>query len=504
MAPRTFQIIASAAVAAFVLCPLWAVWRYSNGVIHMEEAEWAAVWFTLKQAILSALISAFFALFLARALARSVFWGRSFVILVLGAPFILPVIVAILGLISVFGQNGIFNFFWTALGFERISIYGFQGVLVAHVFFNLPLATRMLLLGWASIPSERMRLAQSLGLNNRARFWCVEWPMLLQVVPSAVAVIFVICLSSFAVALTLGGGPSATTIELAIYQAVRFEFDFATAAILGLVQLGLSLFAVLLTVFLGMRHGFGFGLDRPTLILLRPLVERLWDSGIIVFAILFLALPLLMLFANGIAGLVQLPMPIWVAAVRSVLIALGASALCLLLALPLTTRSGELVGILGIAVSPLVLGIGIFLIIRPHVNPFDMALIVTLCVNAVLSLPFVLRVLRPNVEQTLQSYSKLSQSLGLEPWAEFRWVIWPRLRRPLGFSAGLVSALSMGDLGVITLFGDAELATLPLKIYQLMGSYRMEQAASAAVLLLILSLGLFWLFDKWGRRDAAH
>ena len=223
MASRPFQIIASAAVAAFVLCPLWAVWRYSNGIVNMGEAEWAAFWFTLNQAILSALISVFFALFLSRALARSVFWGRSIVILILGAPFILPVIVAILGLIAVFGQNGVFNFLWTAMGFEPVSIYGLQGVLVAHVFFNLPLATRMLLLGWASIPGERMRLAQSLGLNGRARFWCVEWPILVQVVPSAVAVIFAICLSSFAVALTLGGGPRATTIKLATIK----QFDLS-------------------------------------------------------------------------------------------------------------------------------------------------------------------------------------------------------------------------------------------------------------------------------------
>lgn len=186
------------------------------------------------------------------------------------------------------------------------------------------------------------------------------------------------------------------------------------------------------------------------------------------------------------------------------MLAPGASALCLLLAVPLATRWGEVIGTLGVAVSPLVLGMGLFLIIRPFVNPLNMALIVTLCVNAVLSLPFVLRVLRPNVEQTLQSYLKLSQSLGLGAWVRFRWVIWPRLRRPMGFSAGLISALSMGDLGVINLFGDAERATLPLKIYQLMGSYRMEQAASGADLLLILSLGLFWGFDKWGRRNAAH
>ena len=504
MAPRAFQITAGASVAAFVLFPLWAVWRHSDALTSLGEAEWAALWFTLKQALLSAFLSVFFALPLARALARTQFWGRQFVIVVLGAPFILPVIVAILGLIAVFGQNGIFNLLWTAVGFDRISIYGLQGVLLAHVFFNLSLATRMLLLGWTSIPSERIRLAQSLGLTAGGRFWCVDWPMLVQVVPSALAVIFVICLSSFAVALTLGGGPRATTIELAIYQAIRFEFDFAMAAMLGFMQLTLSLLAALIAVFLGMANGFEFGLDRSLPYVARPAFEKFWDGMIITIAILFLALPLAILAITGAVGLLELPPPVWAAALRSVFIALGAGFLCLMLALPLCTRIGEVVGTLGIAVSPLVLGTGIFLIVRPYVNPFDIALIVTLCVNAVLSLPFVLRVLRPNVEQTSKTYLKLSQSLGLGPWAQFRWVFWPRLRRPLGFSAGLVTALSMGDLGVIALFGDAEYATLPLKIYQLMGSYRMEQAASGAVLLLSLSLSLFWIFDRWGRGKAAH
>ncbi len=35
-----------------------------------------------------------------------------------------------------------------------------------------------------------------------------------------------------------------------------------------------------------------------------------------------------------------------------------------------------------------------------------------------------------------------------------------------------------------------------------MGAYRMEDAAAAAVLLLALSLVLFWIFDRGGRVDA--
>lgn len=55
-----------------------------------------------------------------------------------------------------------------------------------------------------------------------------------------------------------------------------------------------------------------------------------------------------------------------------------------------------------------------------------------------------------------------------------------RLARPLGYGAGLAAALSMGDLGVIALFAGRSGATLPLFVQQLMGSYRMEQAAAAA------------------------
>ncbi len=36
-----------------------------------------------------------------------------------------------------------------------------------------------------------------------------------------------------------------------------------------------------------------------------------------------------------------------------------------------------------------------------------------------------------------------------------------------------------------------------------MSAYRMEQAAGAALLLVLLSFGLFWLFDRGGRHAAA-
>ena len=52
----------------------------------------------------------------------------------------------------------------------------------------------------------------------------------------------------------------------------------------------------------------------------------------------------------------------------------------------------------------------------------------------------------------------------------------------------------MGDLGVITLFAPPDIETLPLIMYRLMGAYRMDEAASVALILVALTLTIFWLF----------
>ena len=61
----------------------------------------------------------------------------------------------------------------------------------------------------------------------------------------------------------------------------------------------------------------------------------------------------------------------------------------------------------------------------------------------------------------------------------------------------------MGDLGVIALFGSTDAPTLPLMLYRLMGAYRMEEASGAALLLVLLSVLVFWMFDRGGRINAA-
>lgn len=516
MAKRAFKVshLAGAASVALLLVLSFGtlgavIWRADAGQA-LGPADWAAIRFTVLQATLSAALSVALAVPVARALARRKFAGRGLLLTLLGAPFILPVIVAVLGLLAVFGRSGVLAVVLGWVGLPPVSIYGLHGVVLGHVFFNLPLATRLVLQAWLEIPAERFRLAASLGAGPGDIQRLLERPMLRAVLPGAFLVIFLISMTSFAVALTLGGGPRATTVELAIYQAFRFDFDLGHAALLAVVQFALAALAALLAFWVAVPGAIGAGLDRQVERWdSRTTVLRVQDLAVLVAVTLFLALPLVMIGLRGVAGILTLPIGVYEAALRSVAVALVSAAICLAMSLSMALmivrlrgrRAGRLiegVGYITIAASPLVIGTGLFIVIFPLADPVALALPITALVNATTSLPFALRVLVPAVQQVEVAHGRLADGLGMTGWVRMRLFLMPRLRRPIGFSAGLAAALSMGDLGVIALFSDPGSATLPLMLYRLMAAYRMDQAAGAALLLLALSLVLFWVFDRGG------
>ncbi|ADO43904.1 thiamine/thiamine pyrophosphate ABC transporter permease ThiP [Ketogulonicigenium vulgare] len=490
-----------AAVAALCLLPLWAVARAAVGPGALSAADWQAIRFTIWQAFLSAVFSVGLAIPVARALARRSFPGRGLLISLLGAPFLLPVLVAVLGILTIFGRGGLLNSGLAALGLPPFSIYGLHGVVLAHVFFNLPLAVRLILQGWQSIPAERVRLARSL---RAPQFRVLEWPMLREVVPGALVLIFLVCLTSFAVAITLGGGPRATTLELAIYQAVLFDFDLARAARLALVQYGLCAVAAGVAGLIARPASFGAGLGRSIAL---GGGSRLFDGVAIGLMAVFLLLPLGAVLVRGAMGLSSLPATVWASALVSVTVALGAVAMVLLIAVPMALLGGRIGRGLALAVplasSSLVLGAGAFLLLRGLVRPQDAALGVTMVANTLMALPFALRILSPAADQARAEYDRLAAALRLPILARL-WIVYlPRMRRQIGFAAGLTAAMAMGDLGAIVFFAAEGQATLPLLMQRLLGAYRTEAAAGVGLVLVILSFGLFWLFDQWGRGNAA-
>jgi thiamine transport system permease protein len=470
--------------------------------------------FSIWQALLSALLSVLPAILVARAFAlRPELPLRRLLLRLFALPLVVPAVVAVMAVVSVYGSDG-----WLPLG---RSLYGINGILIAHVFFNLPLAVRLLLPQWQAIPRHHWQLAEQLAMNSWQRWRFVEWPMLREALPGVLLLVFMLCLTSFAVVLTLGGGPRSTTLEVAIYQSLRFDFDPARAVILALLQLGLCMLVALVTLKLQRLPEVEIADSAPS----TPLsaLHKALDIALILAATVYVGMPLLSVLLDALNGPVMSVLSsatLWQAVANTLLIGLSAALLAVTagwfllrysaaLALAGHSRGARLVDLAGsvvYVVPPLVIGTGMFVLLSPHVDVFDWVFPIVISINALMGLPFVIRCLGPAMRQNHARYHRLCLSIALQGWHRFRYLEWPLLRRPLGLAVALVTVLAMGDLGVIALFGSSGSTTLALLIYQQLGAYLIPQATVTAMVLLLLCLCVFAALERLlgGNRDAGH
>lgn len=457
--------------------------------------------FTLLQAGLSTILSIAIGLPLARALARQqAFPGRGLILRLLNLPLALPAIVVIIGIIEVYGAKG-----W--LG-GIIEIYGLPGILLAHVFFNAPLAARLILSDIERIPPENWKLGAQLGLGPWALWRIVEWPAIRGGLAGAALLIFLLCAASFAIVLTLGGGPRATTLEVAIYQSLRADFDPQRASMLALVQLALC--AVL--ALLAQRWG-GFAGGQPLLRLAvrrhdgQSMLARLLDTGVILLALALLLPPLAALVG---AGLLRIDASFLLFKALATSLALGcfSALLAFALAWPLAAlsvrdtawrRVASLAVLTSWIVPPAALATGWFISVIGFASSWALAAFLVIAMNALMSLPFAARALMPALARSADAHDRLCLSLGLSGWNRFRLVELTVMKQAIGLALVMALILSLGDLTAISLFGTGDFVTLPALIHRQMGSYRFDAAIGTALVLGLLVLALSSLAERWSK-----
>ncbi|GGD38408.1 thiamine/thiamine pyrophosphate ABC transporter permease ThiP [Aureimonas glaciei] len=490
------------------------------GAVLGDAYLWGVVRFTLLQAGLSTLFSLGLALPLALALHRFRFPGRSLVLRLFLLPQALPVLVGALGILAIWGRGGLVSDALAALGIPRLDVYGLTGILLAHVFFNMPLATRLFVAALDAVPAESWKLAGQLSLGPLAVFRLVEWPAIRPVVAGAASLVFMLCVTSFTLVLVLGGGPAATTLEVAIYQSLRYAFDPGRAVVLALGQVlitGTLLFALLR---LGGRIDGMATLGRTAIRYDRMTMPERGLAGLVILLGLgFVLAPFAAIVLRGLAAdlwrLAGEP-ALHRAALTSFLVAMAAATLSLVLSLFLLfgarargrSNGGpglyDLAGSLVLVVPPIVLGAGWFLCLRQVTDVFAAAPYLVVATNAVMAMPFVMRIVGPALSASALRHDRLAMSLGLAGMNRLVLVEWPAIRGSLGLAFAFALALSLGDLGVAALFGNQDFLTLPLLLYQRMGSYRTADAAGLALILGVLALVLMSIGEKgFARKETA-
>ncbi len=494
----TAQWTASAFIVGAVLLGLVPLFWFAAGhgglqELRIDQSILSVLLFTLKQALLSTVISVTLGMLAARALARREFIGKKMVVNLFAVPFALPAIVAVLGVSSIYGTQG-----W--LG-GIINIYGLTGILLVHVFFNLPLAAKVFHEALSGIAPERFRLAAQLSFSDRDVFWHVEWPVIRSILPGIFSLIFLLCAASFVVVLTLGG-PSSTTLEVAIYQSLRMDFDVGRALSLSVLQIILCLILVTLAGRLVLQE------QKQTQTILNgprydgaTLMARIMDGAAILGAILIVLPPLLALSVSGVHN-IEVTGAIFAAAGFSMVIGFGAALLALGLAWPLAqmrSSAAQGLALAGLIVPPAVLATGWFLALKSFEIGLSLTLLTVIALNGLMALPFSVAILRSSFSQIGASHNRLCAQLGVVGWNRFWHIDVPLMRPALRQVGFLAFVMSLGDLTAVTLLGTQGMITLPALIHQQMGNYRSTAAAGTALILALSCYAVATLAQRVGR-----
>ena len=477
-----------------------------------DYLRWRVVW-SFLQAAITCVLALLLGLPVAWVLARREFPGRSLVQRLLMLPFVVPTLVAAMGVLALWGPRGWFGEPMAAAGWSLeetpwLLLYG-------NLFFNLCLVVRAGADALEQVSAPRVAAARTLGATPWRAFWRVEWPTIAPWLSSALCLVFLYCFSGFGLALILGGQRFAT-VEVEIYSLVAHELELGQAGVLAVWMLMLTGGVALGYAWLEKRLAAP---GRVTPVARRrPVGLAQWLAVWAAVGVLLLvcAAPLLaivlqaakaLLLGSGVEVLME---PDTLAALWNTL---RFSAMALVLATglglshALALRGLDAAGAshgwalawraaayLPFVVSPVTVAFGLLLLYPGWTA--SLALLVG--AYALLAYPFVAKSLTAALDNLPASYAQAAATLGAKPWRVVWRVTLPlvgsALRRGMAFAA----ATALGEFAVSLFLSRPEWTTLTTLIYQRLGrpgAANLEAALVLACLLMLLALLAFTLIE---------
>lgn len=161
-------------------------------------------------------------------LTHSCFKGRFVLASIIQLPLFVPSIFPSLGLIYLFGNQGIFKPYLS--GFD---LYGAKGVIMGGVIFTLPHAVIILRSVLKGVDQKLYDAARSLGAGRVKQFYSVTIANVKYGLISTFFVIFILALTDFGIAKILAGNYPMLATE--IYKQVIGQFNFSMGATISLV-----------------------------------------------------------------------------------------------------------------------------------------------------------------------------------------------------------------------------------------------------------------------------
>ncbi|MBK9612144.1 iron ABC transporter permease [Candidatus Amarobacter glycogenicus] len=527
--PLLLVVPAGLLLAAFLAYPLQGILRESFqrdggiGLLVEDTYYLERGWFTLWQATVSAALTLLLAVPLAWLLACHAFPGKRTIEAVLMVPFVLPTIVVAVAFSALIGPSGVANDLLTRIpGIEEPPIRILNtvwAILLAHVFYNVAVAGRIIATGWRGLDSRVEESAAMLGAGPAARFLLITLPALRNSLLAAASLVFLFCFTSFGVVLILGG-PQFGTLETEIYRESLFLFRLPVAGALALAQLVVTFAAIVVNARLQQatpqrtearsttpwdRKSAALGAAILALLLLltaapmAALVERSFHGGD------GYTLRYYTMLDDNVRGQALFVAPIEavrnsvVFAIATVAVALPIGTLAAIGSVRARSTLAEALVQLPLGVSSVTLGLGFLVTMdQPPLNLRESPALVVIA-HSLIAVPFVTRTVSARLRSLDPRLRDAAAMLGAGPARTFFAVEAPLLKGAIGVAAVLSFATSMGEFGATLLIARPEYPTIPVAIFRYLGqpgALNYGQALAMSTVLMAVTGSTFFLAER--------
>ncbi len=531
--------IALIAILSFSLAPLVAFAK--NAIVGAGHASLLAslgsipvpvivrsLQFTLLQAFASTALAIGIGLPGAWLAARFRFPGRRALLALAAVPFCFPPILVILAFILYYGKEGYFSAFLALVMGQKNEyrglLYSFWGLVLVHAFYNFPIAVHQISALWMRIPESQKEAAKTLGANRIMAFRTGTLPWLLPGIAQAAGLIFLYCFFSFTTVLVFGGR-TGSTLEVSIYQALRYQANAGLALLFSVIETGFALLGIWFITGMTQKkqhalRDFGRrrelssprGSQRVLLAIYGILLLIFFIGPLVSIVVEAFRVPASLGgashfgFGNFERLLKGFQAPL-LKAIRATLTLSGSAALLATIAgviagisvfigkkagkLHFTYRIVEALQWLPLAVSPAVFAYG-WLFLSPD-RTISAALIAA---QAVIAWPFVSRAVSASLQSLDPRMREAGRTLGASPLRAFLTIDLRVIAPSVAAAAAFAFSITAGDVNVPLMLGMSEIETLPLLLFRLTAAYRFNEACAAGLVLGLMTGIVFFLKEK--------
>ncbi len=484
--------------------------------------------FTLKQAFLSSLFSVIPAIAGGYILSHYSFRFKKIIKAVTAVPFVLPPILVVLGFVLLFGNNGLLNrMLMRLLSLDEPPLkilYSFRAIILAHVFFNFPLAVRLISSTWEKISVSVVEAARSLGAGRLRVFREAVLPQLLPSILASFSLIFILCFMSFSIILVLGGGPKNSTVEVEIYRLARINFNIPGACSLAVIQSAVSFIFLFIYTFFQKKNSNIIPANSMDCLSEKKAtkISAVFITVFLILLFIIIILPMGVIIAESFKykvsrgsetvfslywykksfseiGFRPVRNSLFIASVNTLI-----SVILALIAASYSSRNRSAIQLIIEVFFTMSLGVSSIILSLSYIkfmNDFSLKPVGWLplvAAHTLAFLPFVFKSISIFYDKMDRTIIESAMSLGGSGKRIFFSIEIPMVKNGLFTGAVLAFALSMGEINATLMIAPENFITIPIAIYRLIGSYNFFQACAMGTILIVTSAVSFLVLDRAG------